>query len=75
MKKKKKTKERTTKIRKRNTQYFDHIRRYSLQKRIVEGKIDGKLDRGRKTSWLDRGASPTSGHRSRELWVEMRGEK
>ncbi|RUS89328.1 hypothetical protein EGW08_002935 [Elysia chlorotica] len=41
-------------IQKRKLAYYGHIRRHcSIQKRVVEGKVEGKRGRGRKRqSWL-----------------------
>ena len=48
-----------TTVKQRKLKYYGHIRRHpSIQKSIVEGKIEGKRGRGRKrTNWLDSIAS------------------
>ena len=44
-----------TTVRQRKTRYYGHLRRHqSIQKQIMEGKIEGKRGRGRRrVSWLE----------------------
>ena len=51
----------STIVRKRKLQYYGHVRRHeTLQKIILEGKVDGKRGRGRKrSSWTDNIAAYT----------------
>jgi len=51
-----------TAVRKRKLQYFGHVTRHNtLQKTILEGKVEGKRGRGRKrTRWIDNIAAYTN---------------